>query len=392
MYCINCGKQIEDDSVFCLYCGAKVEGEEYTEIIAEKESGEAFPFDGALQNMQGIPELQKTDEEKTKKVGGKPKRGVIMAAITAAVILLSFLIGISIYNKPTKGNLAEQLDLGNRYLEEMDYEQAIVAFNRAIEIDPMSVDAHLGLVEAYIRSGEFEMALEAAKKGYDLTGDERLQEKIEMIESGNIFSSLGYIIKRTFYDEKGNLSGWHKYTYNRNEQQATVTAYDGSGNETGKIELVYDEKGRQIIGYSYGTYDGKLGLMKYYYEGEQLVKSEHYNDATENELTSYTLYECDEDGRISKEEEYDASGVLTRYKIPEYDVNGHRIKLSDYGSFGELMFYQTWELDENGNITRHETYSGDGRMNGYSVYEYDEDGNSLGGKYYDADGNLRGEW
>ena len=33
-------------------------------------------------------------------------------------------------------NLKEQLELGQRYLQEMDYENAIIAFQKMIEIDP----------------------------------------------------------------------------------------------------------------------------------------------------------------------------------------------------------------------------------------------------------------
>ena len=44
----------------------------------------------------------------------------------------------------------EQYDLGVRYLSEGKYEEAVIAFTAAIEIDPKQADAYLGLADAYI--------------------------------------------------------------------------------------------------------------------------------------------------------------------------------------------------------------------------------------------------
>ncbi len=46
----------------------------------------------------------------------------------------------------------EQYDLGVRYLEEGNYEEAIIAFTAAIEIDPRA-ESYLGRGQAYMLSG-----------------------------------------------------------------------------------------------------------------------------------------------------------------------------------------------------------------------------------------------
>ena len=79
--------------------------------------------------------------------------------------------------------ISRLLETGERYLEEMNYEQALATYEAVLEIDPINADAYLGIVEVYIRQGEYEKALEYAQKGYDLTGDERLQDKIDFINS-----------------------------------------------------------------------------------------------------------------------------------------------------------------------------------------------------------------
>ena len=59
----------------------------------------------------------------------------------------------------------EQYDLGVRYLSEGNYEEAIIAFTAAIEIDPKQADAYIGLADVYIMQGEYEQAITVLKQG-----------------------------------------------------------------------------------------------------------------------------------------------------------------------------------------------------------------------------------
>ena len=61
----------------------------------------------------------------------------------------------------------EQYDLGMQYLEDGDYEQAIVAFTAAIELDPKQAPIYIGRAQAYIGSGETEENLSAALTDYE---------------------------------------------------------------------------------------------------------------------------------------------------------------------------------------------------------------------------------
>lgn len=91
--------------------------------------------------------------EETVKKGNKR----IFYVAMAAVVLIAILIGIGIYNTP-ENCLQRQLDLGNRYLEEQNYEQAALAFEQAIAIDDRCVEAYAGGLEAYLGAGDEEKA------------------------------------------------------------------------------------------------------------------------------------------------------------------------------------------------------------------------------------------
>ena len=80
--------------------------------------------------------------------------------------------------KPVELTYAEQYDLGVRYLSDGNYDEAIIAFTAAIEIDARTADAYLGLADAYVGAGDMEMAMATLQNGVDQTEDERLKDAL----------------------------------------------------------------------------------------------------------------------------------------------------------------------------------------------------------------------
>ena len=376
--CTKCGKEIDGDSRFCPHCG--------WENAADRSVAGGYGNPNA--NREGNAG---NGEERGKKLS---KRGRIGIAAAVVVAMLAVFVGIFLFGGSGR-ELAKQLDLGNRYLEEMDYEQAVIAFTNAIEIDPMSVDARLGLVETYIRMGEFELALEAAEKGYEATGDERLKEMIDMIESGNIFDSLGRMMKRVGYDDGGNIAWWHTFTYNLEGWEASVTAYNGAGGEIGRIDLTYDEEGHQLKGYSFNSESGEIFLTKQSYEDGRIVRGESYHSVDESELDSWQTFEYDENGRETGTDVYNADGTVRSHIEREYNDKGERIEERTYFDEGNglaLGFYNTWEYDGGGNCIRDEWHDEDGSLLGYTTHEYNAAGKEIEEREYDRDGALKRYW
>lgn len=110
--------------------------------------------------MEIMSEEQKTETSKTEqndiekadtsgKLNGR-KWGLVGGIV---LILLAVIVGIATYNTPAN-RLSRQLDLGNRFLEEQNYEQAAVAFEKVIEIDERYVEGYVGGIEAYIALGD----------------------------------------------------------------------------------------------------------------------------------------------------------------------------------------------------------------------------------------------
>ena len=94
------------------------------------------------------------------------------------IVIIAIIVGLILYKNSDAVKVREQLDLGQKYLSELEYDQAVAAYEIAIEIEPMNVDAYLGLADAYIGKGYYEAASLALQKGYELTQDDALKNKL----------------------------------------------------------------------------------------------------------------------------------------------------------------------------------------------------------------------
>lgn len=64
----------------------------------------------------------------------------------------------------------DQYDLGMLYLSEGNYEEAIIAFTAAIEIDPKRPEAYEKAAEAYEALGDMDSAWAVLEQGVQATG------------------------------------------------------------------------------------------------------------------------------------------------------------------------------------------------------------------------------
>jgi tetratricopeptide (TPR) repeat protein len=93
-------------------------------------------------------------------------------AITLITALLLIAAPLASCSKPlTKMSASELLDLGEKYLLDMDYEQAIVYFEQLIAIEPRNQRGYTGLAEAYLALDEVDDAIDILHDGFDELSD-----------------------------------------------------------------------------------------------------------------------------------------------------------------------------------------------------------------------------
>ncbi|MGN0683174.1 MAG: leucine-rich repeat domain-containing protein, partial [Oscillospiraceae bacterium] len=148
MLCKKCGYNCDDNAQFCDKCGAP------------------------LDSQEGI--AVKKPDNSTLRI-----KTILITACAFAVFAIGVVAALLIINNTPSARANRYLTTAEKYLVEMNYEQAVIEFQRILEIEPMNVDAYLGLAEAYMGMGDAEKALETLRKGLELTGDSRLQAKID---------------------------------------------------------------------------------------------------------------------------------------------------------------------------------------------------------------------
>ena len=178
----------------------------------------------------------------------------------------------------------EQYDLGVKYLSEGNYQEAIIAFTAAIEIDPKRAEAYvgrgdayigsgetaenlaaaladyeqaaaldetnpaayLGMADVYIRMGEYDKALEILRQGLDKTGnDESIAGKIAEMEAGTFADASGKTRKSCYY-ENGELVQYWLYEYDEAGNNVKTTSYMADGTWENTEESTFNEQGQEI--------------------------------------------------------------------------------------------------------------------------------------------------
>ncbi len=163
MICEKCGAELQqkDDKLVCPKCGA-----EYL-----------VPTSATPQ-----PAAETASEYITPR-GFSSKKNIIIIVL-AAVLVLGLGAGITAFAIITNSSsykASQGIELANRYLSEQNYEQAIIEYEKILEIEPMNVDAYLGLAKAYEKNGEIDKAIEVLREGLEMTDDERIEKRLNKL-------------------------------------------------------------------------------------------------------------------------------------------------------------------------------------------------------------------
>ena len=127
-----------------------------------------------------------------------------MRRMCCFVLTLTLIISLISCTQSTEAKWQEQYDLGVRYLSEGNYEEAVIAFTTAIEIDPKRIEAYSGLADAYLVIGDYESTVavwqnlqigdEALLTQFAAQGEEyaRIREELESGEPGVWITTLAF--------------------------------------------------------------------------------------------------------------------------------------------------------------------------------------------------------
>lgn len=116
---------------------------------------------------------------------------LIVIVIIALIIAVSSMIVLTATSSPRR--VHRQLDLGQKYLDKLDYEQAIASFDKALEIEPNNETVLSDMAAAYVDWGkslvsqkDYAKAVDVLKDGYAKTSSADV--KAELDEANKAYS------------------------------------------------------------------------------------------------------------------------------------------------------------------------------------------------------------
>ena len=145
MRCRKCGKDNPEGSQFCGYCGEALQQDNMN-----------------LQTKMNGGEDKKEQKKDRGRKGGRKWIWAAGAVLVIGVAAASFFITRSVQERQAyDDNLAS----GEKYLEELDYENAEASYLKAIEIDPKQERPYVALAQMYMDQGEVQKAKDILEQG-----------------------------------------------------------------------------------------------------------------------------------------------------------------------------------------------------------------------------------
>ena len=194
MYCSKCGNEISGDAKFCGACGNIVVEDvipsepinvlSYT-INSEPANVPSYTINSEPANVPSFtagPEPNNVSVSRMAEgTSAKGKKNKVIVFSILTVILISLCVGAFLWYKKVyiPNQYEKQIALGDEYFEEKNYDKAIFAYHKAIDIDAKREEAHIGLSDIYIEIGEYTQAVLALESGYEDSKSEMIQHKLD---------------------------------------------------------------------------------------------------------------------------------------------------------------------------------------------------------------------
>lgn len=121
----------------------------------------------------------------------RKNNGLLYGSVVAVCVAVLVGIVAMVSARNSHSNMINNLNLGNRYLADMDYEQAIASYKAVLEIDPKNADALSGLMQAAFSANDLD-TLQNAFEQYQNSGttDPDLDKMAEQSRQLLVESSL----------------------------------------------------------------------------------------------------------------------------------------------------------------------------------------------------------
>lgn len=144
--------------------------------------------------------------------------------------------------------LDELLEQGAKYLGEQNYEEAIITFDKAIQIDIKEPATYLKISEAYSSFDLKQMSLDYLLIGWENTKDNSIKEKLlEFGISTEIPDSLQIEMLKQIYQAMENKDFSSICKIGKERIKSSLSQYSGYSFDGNELRIGYDGKGLKLM-------------------------------------------------------------------------------------------------------------------------------------------------
>lgn len=353
------------------------------------------------------------------------KKGVRIGLLVIILLVAMGIIGTNVQSAQRREEYNGHIEAAEKYLSDLDYEQAIAEYKLALEIDPKSEEVLGGLEQTYLAyaksyadTGDYERAIDILEEGYAVTERESLKEQIEeykQIEESGGQQTTG---TETETDAEGETEAEEESEAAQSEEIKQLVESDEFQSNLGELwsifggsQFIADEKVRELcwpmiealeryraLYPENGGYYEALPIL-YYLVGEYDLSLQLVNEwralFPDNPNFFSSTYENgngngngenirDEYGRLTQSTHFypDGGKQVEEY---EYGQNGKMIRsigMNDTGRRGTAIVIGRWtseyEYDSEGRLSKitnlSESEGSPRSMTTVTTFEYSEGG------------------
>ena len=249
MFCDQCGNKCNPGMKFCTKCGAKLN---ITSATFDNQSGMQNQSGSQRFQQQSGYQQQYNGNQPLPYAGGEKKKGgkgLIIGLIAAVIILIVGIVAVLLIFKG--GNsVKKQLEMADRYLEDLDYDEAVRVYRDILDIDPKCVDAYLGLADAYIGLEDYDEAIDILETGIEKTSSGKLEDRLEEVKE----EREEFELENGGKGQLGEVDDYQRLLDAVADMETAYRAETSHGN-VGIYEVNNEKYGNYMI--YYGEYNGR---------------------------------------------------------------------------------------------------------------------------------------
>lgn len=166
MRCSKCNKEIEESGYYCPYCGKKIDRDLIKDSYLSKRK--------------------------------------YYKIFVLAIILIFFLCVLPINSIGNSIRADVQVKMGNKYLENLDYDQALASYNEAIKIDPMNIPAYKGAVSVMLEMEDERNAIQLLQQCVKVTENYEMEVWLSQLLEEHEYLAIAIEESNEHVEEKGD--------------------------------------------------------------------------------------------------------------------------------------------------------------------------------------------